>query len=246
MRKKIFEMIEPSNRDGLLGMFYDFIMIAAIVASVVPLAFKTSYLGFEIVEYVCVGIFAIDYVLRMICADFILKKGKVSFFLYPISPMAIIDIIAILPSVSLLNEGFKLLKIFRLLRTFKVFRTFKFFRYSKTFGVVFNVFKKQKNILITVMTMAVAYIFVSALIMYNVEPDTFNSFFDAIYWSTISLTSVGYGDIVPATAMGKVITMLSSVLGIAIIALPSGVITAGYLAEITKLEDEDEDDREYK
>ena len=242
MRKKIFEMIEPSNRDGLLGRFYDFIMIAAIVASVVPLAFKTSYLGFEIVEYVCVGIFVIDYVLRMICADFILKKGKASFFLYPISPMAVIDIIAILPSVSLLNEGFKLLKIFRLLRTFKVFRAFKFFRYSKTFDVVFNVFKKQKNILITVMSMAVAYIFVSALIMYNVEPDTFNSFFDAIYWSTISLTSVGYGDIVPVTAMGKVITMLSSVLGIAIIALPSGVITAGYLAEITKLEDEEDSD----
>ena len=246
MRKKIFEMIEPSNREGLLGRFYDFIMIAAIVASVVPLAFKTSYLGFEIVEYVCVGIFVIDYVLRMICADFILKKGKASFFLYPISPMAVIDIIAILPSVSLLNEGFKLLKIFRLLRTFKVFRAFKFFRYSKTFDVVYNVFKKQKNILITVMSMAVAYIFVSALIMYNVEPDTFNSFFDAIYWSTISLTSVGYGDIVPVTAMGKVITMLSSVLGIAIIALPSGVITAGYLAEITKLEDEDDDDHKYK
>ena len=246
MRKKIFEMIEPSNREGLLGRFYDFIMIAAIVASVVPLAFKTSYLGFEIVEYVSVGIFVIDYVLRLICADFILKKGKASFFLYPISPMAIIDIIAILPSVSLLNEGFKLLKIFRLLRTFKVFRAFKFFRYSKTFDVVYNVFKKQKNILITVMSMAVAYIFVSALIMYNVEPDTFNSFFDAIYWSTISLTSVGYGDIVPVTAMGKVITMLSSVLGISIIALPSGVITAGYLAEITKLEDEDDDDHKYK
>lgn len=244
MRKNIFEMIEPSNRDGLLGRSYDFIMIAAIIASVVPLAFKTSYLAFEIIEYVCVGIFAIDYVLRLICADYILKKGKASFFLYPISPMALIDIIAILPSVSLLNEGFKLLKIFRLLRSFKVFRAFKFFRYSKTFDVVFNVFKKQKNILITVMSMAVAYIFVSALIMYNVEPDTFNSFFDAIYWSTISLTSVGYGDIVPVTAMGKVITMLSSVLGIAIIALPSGVITAGYLAEITKLENDD--DGEYK
>lgn len=242
MRKKIFEMIEPSNRDGLLGRFYDFIMIVAIIASVVPLAFKASYLVFEVVEYICVGIFAIDYVLRMICADFILKKGIASFLLYPISPMAIIDIIAILPSISLLNEGFKLLKIFRLLRSFKVFRAFKFFRYSKTFDVVFNVFKKQKNILITVMSMAVAYIFVSALIMYNVEPDTFNSFFDAIYWSTISLTSVGYGDIVPATAMGKVITMLSSVLGIAIIALPSGVITAGYLAEITKLEDEEDSD----
>ena len=84
--------------------------------------------------------------------------------------------------------------------------------------------------------MAVAYILVSALVIYNVEPESFETFFDAIYWATISLTTVGYDDIYPVTTIGRIVTMISSAFGIAIIALPSGVITAGYLAEINKEE----------
>ena len=88
--------------------------------------------------------------------------------------------------------------------------------------------------------MSVAYIIVSALVIYTVEPESFDTFFDAIYWATISLTTVGYGDIYPVTAIGRVVTMVSSMFGIAIIALPSGVITAGYLEEMNK-DDEEED-----
>jgi voltage-gated potassium channel len=73
---------------------------------------------------------------------------------------------------------------------------------------------------------------VSALVIYNVEPDSFKSFFEAVYWATVSLTTVGYGDIYPVTVIGRVITMASSIFGVAVIALPSGVITAGYLAEM--------------
>lgn len=82
--------------------------------------------------------------------------------------------------------------------------------------------------------MAVAYIFISAIVIYNVEPDSFNTFFDAFYWATISLTTVGYGDIYPVTPIGRCVTMISSLIGIAIIALPSSVITAEYLEEVSK------------
>ena len=126
------------------------------------------------------------------------------------------------------------MKLFRLLRTLKVLRTLKFLRYSKSFDIIINVFKKQKKVLSAVATMAVAYVLISALVIYNVEPESFETFFDAIYWATISLTTVGYGDIYPVTTIGRIVTMFSSVFGIAIIALPSGVITAGYLAEINK------------
>ena len=88
-----------------------------------------------------------------------------------------------------------------------------------------------------VATMAVAYVLISALVIYNVEPESFNTFFDAVYWATISLTTVGYGDLYPVTTIGRIVTMISSVFGIAIIALPSGVITAGYLSEINKDEE---------
>lgn len=236
MRKKLFLIIEPVNNYNKLSNIYDFIMMVTIVISIVPLAFKETYIVFQWIDYITVSIFILDYFLRFITADYKLNKSVASFFVYPITPMAIIDLISILPSITVLNNGFRLLKLFRLLRTLKVLRAFKFLRYSKSFDIIASVFKKQKKVLSAVATMAVAYILVSALVIYNVEPESFETFFDAIYWATISLTTVGYGDIYPVTTIGRIVTMISSAFGIAIIALPSGVITAGYLAEINKEE----------
>ena len=234
MRKKLFSIIESAENDSKLSNVYDFIMMVTIVVSVVPLAFKETNTIFQWIDYITVTIFILDYFLRLITADYKLKKSVVSFFVYPITPMAVIDLISILPSITILNSSFRLLKLFRLLRTLKVLRAFKFLRYSKSFDIITNVFRKQKKVLSAVATMAVAYIIISALVIYNVEPESFETFFDAIYWATISLTTVGYGDIYPITTIGRIVTMISSAFGIAIIALPSGVITAGYLEEISK------------
>lgn len=234
MRKKLYYIIEPNDTGNKLSNIYDFFMIATIIISIIPLAFKETNIFFKYIDYITVGVFIIDYFLRLITADFKLEKSVASFFIYPITPMAIIDLLSILPSLTVLNNGFRLLKLFRLLRTLKVLRAFKFLRYSKSFDIITNVFKKQKKVLSAVATMAIAYILISALVIYNVEPESFKTFFDAIYWATISLTTVGYGDIYPITTIGRIVTMISSTFGIAIIALPSGIITAGYLAEINK------------
>ena len=106
--------------------------------------------------------------------------------------------------------------------------------------MIAKVFKKQKRSLMTVFVLAIGYIVVSALLVFNVEPETFNTFFDALYWSTISLTTVGYGDIFTVSVAGRVITMISSVVGVAIVALPAGIITAGYMTELQKQTDEQE------
>ena len=95
----------------------------------------------------------------------------------------------------------------------------------------------------TVLGIAVFYVFLTALIMFNVEPHvnpetgavTFATFFDALYWATVTLTTVGYGDMIPVTDIGRFVSMLSSLFGVAIIALPSGVITASYLEELRLL-----------
>ena len=68
--------------------------------------------------------------------------------------------------------------------------------------------------------------------MFNVEPDSFNTFFDAVYWATVSLTTVGYGDIYPITDLGRIVAMISSFFGIAIVALPAGIVTAEYLGAL--------------
>ena len=129
-------------------------------------------------------------------------------------------------------------------RTLKVFRAVKFLRYSKKLIILIDVLKKEKKALSAVATMAAAYIVISALVIFYVEPNSFDNFFDAIYWATVSLTTVGYGDIYPVSTLGRIVTMISSLFGIAIIALPSGIITGGYLNEINSRNQKREDKEE--
>jgi voltage-gated potassium channel len=230
MLNKIYEIIEPSDDNGSKwSSIYDVIMLICIIASMVPLAVKSNATIFNIIDKVTVTVFIIDYILRLITAKQKLNKGVKSYFLYPIQPMAIIDLLSILPSLIPINAGFKVLRLFRIVKSFKVFRSFKLFRYSKNIDRLVDVLKKQSKSLLAVFSMAIFYVLFTALIMFNIEPDTFNNFFDAIYWSAISLTSVGYGDITPTSEIGRLFTMLSAFVGVAIIALPSGIITAGYL-----------------
>ncbi len=204
-------------------------------SSLVPLAFKGDNTVFKIIDKVCVSIFIIDYLLRWITADYKFKKTGIGAFLkYPFSPMAIVDLVSILPSISFANSGFKLLRVLRMLRALRVFRVFKVVRYSKSFEIIGNVLKSSKEPLIAVCVLAGGYILISALVIFNVEPESFSCFFEAVYWATVSLTTVGYGDIYPVSRLGRIITMISSVFGIAIVALPAGIITAGYMNELNK------------
>lgn len=98
-----------------------------------------------------------------------------------------------------------------------------------------NVLRKQRDSLLVVLFLAVGYIFVTALIMFNVEPETFETFFDSVYWATVSLTTVGYGDVYAVSSFGKLLTMVSALFGIAIVALPAGIITAGYMEEVSRI-----------
>lgn len=235
MRKRIFEIIELSSGTDILSSIYDYSMIVIIIGSLVPLAFKQQYPVFVIIDKIAVSIFIIDYILRLMTADYKFGKKSISSYLrYPFSIMAIIDLLSILPSLTILNSSLRLFRIFRLARAFRVFRVFKMLRYSKNFQLIMTVFKKQKDSLVAVLGFAIAYIAVSALIIYNVEPESFDSFFSAVYWATVSLTTMGYGDIYPVTLLGRTVTMFSALFGIAIVALPAGIITAGFMNEINK------------
>lgn len=232
MRKRIYEIIEVAEGEDKSSQIYDILMIISIVLSIVPLAFKESNVCFLAIDKITVCIFIIDYLLRIITADKKLNEGMVSFLKYPFTPMAVIDLISILPSVMYIHSSLKLLRLFRLFRALRVFRVFKAFRYSKNIQIIINVFKKQRDALTIVGVLAIGYIFITALVIFNVEPETFDSFFDALYWATVSLTTMGYGDIYAVTNIGQLITMISAVFGIAIVALPAGIITAGYMEEI--------------
>ena len=231
-RKTLFQIIEPHQKENAIEKAYDVLMFLTIILSLLPLTTKSHTGIFMWLDFVSTIIFIVDYVLRLVTADYKLEKGKLSFFLYPFTFLALADLLCLLPSLFLLNNSLRLFKILRILR---ILRVFKFIRYSKNIQILTNVLKKQKDSLMIVGLLALGYISISALIIFNVEPSTFPNFFDALYWATISLTTVGYGDIYAVSTTGKIITMISSFLGIAIVALPAGIITAGYMQEIKEL-----------
>ncbi len=236
-RKRIKEIIEPRN-DDKVSRIYDYVMLLAIALGVIPLMFRHQnglLLCFDIIALIC---FVVDYILRWCTADCNSKyKGIVPFLIYPFTPMAIIDLLSILPGFNLLNPSFKLVRLSRML---KILRVFKIIRYFEPLKIVISVIKKQSKFLCTVLSLAVLYIFITALIMFNAEQDInpetgkllFDDFFDAFYWAACTLTTVGYGDLYPISDVGRLISIISSVVGIAIIALPSGIFTAGYIEEL--------------
>lgn len=239
LRKRIYGIIEKAEEKDYISAIYDYFMMLMIIVSLVPLAFKTESTAFTVIDKVTVSIFIIDYLLRWLTADYKYEKRSVwSFAKYPFSIMAIIDLLSILPSLTVVNSGFKVLRVLRMLRAMRVFRVFKAMRYSKSFKIIANVMRSSKESLVAVCVLAGGYIMISALVIFNVEPDSFQSFFDAVYWATVSLTTVGYGDIYPVSKLGRLITMFSSIFGIAIVALPAGIITAGYMSEIEKEKNE--------
>lgn len=234
MRRRLYEVIEVAKEDDIFSEIYDIFMIIIIFVSLIPLMIKNQTGIFAIIDKTTAIIFSIDYLFRLLTADYKLEQGKLSFVRYPFTFMAIVDLVSILPSITFLNSGLRVLKVSRLFRSLRVLRIFKSFRYSKNVALIVHVFTKQKDSLVVVIWFALGYILISALVIFNVEPETFDTFFDAIYWATVSLTTMGYGDIYPVSTIGRIVTMLSSFIGIAIVALPAGIITAGYMEELEK------------
>lgn len=238
LREEIYKIVEPRNKENYSSRIYDIVMLIAITMGILPLMFRTQYKifwYFDLISGIC---FIVDYILRWCTADFDSKRSKIAAFaIYPFTPMAIIDLLSILPIFNLLGPTFK---VFRVSRLLKILRIFKVIRYFEPLEIIMSVIRKQSSVLLTVLSLAIFYIFITALIMFNAEeqidPATgkllFDDFFDAFYWASCTLTTVGYGDLYPITDTGRVISIISSMVGIAIIALPSGIVTAGYMDEL--------------
>lgn len=231
MRKKLYDILEGESSGSV---FYGRVMTVFIIASLAPLCFWETNAVFELVEYVCVTVFIVDYLVRWMTADFKLKRGALSFVVYPFTPMAIVDLVTILPTFLALNPAWRTLRALRLLRTLRAFRLV---RYSKNVSALIAAFELKRGQLLVVLAFAAAYVLISAMIMFNVEHETFPDFFDALYWSVVSLTTVGYGDLYPTSDAGRAIAMLSSFVGIAIVAMPASILTAGLMEEVNRRTD---------
>lgn len=231
-KRRIYEVLEVSKFGDKSSRAYDKLMTVAIIVGLIPMMLKKETTYTYWIEILTSFIFLTDYIARVYTADYKMGyKSYKAYIAYLFTPLAIFDFLSILPVIYLFTPVSSMIG---LLRLFRIFRALKLIRYSKTMIIIANVIRKVKSQLMAVLILIIVYIFVSAMLIFQLEPNLFNNFFDALYWATISITTIGYGDISPVTPVGRLITMCSALVGVAVIALPSGIITAAYMTEITK------------
>ena len=232
LKRRIYEILEPSGTNDPASKAYDLLMTTAVVVGLIPMTLKHENVFVVWIDIVTSLLFIIDYAFRLYTADYKMGyKSYKAYVAYVLSPLAIFDFLSIVPVISIF---YRPLAGLALLRLFRVFRVVKLVRYSKVMVTITNVIRKVRKQLEAVFILVVIYIFISAMLMFQLEPNLFDTFFDALYWATISITAIGYGDISPVTLLGRIITMISALVGMAVIALPTGIITASYMQEITR------------
>ncbi len=243
-RKRIFETLEKGQGDDNLSKQFDIFIMFLIILNVLFVILETVepiYRKYEAIfrylEIISVAIFTIEYAGRIWTCTYFEKykhpfRGRLKFIF---STVAIIDILAILPFYLPLffsMDG----RFIRILRLFRLFRLFKMGRYSSAVNLIIRVVRKQKEeLMITLIIVLVMLIFASGLMYYvehQAQPEAFSSIPETMWWGVATLTTVGYGDVYPVTAIGRVVGAFIAILGIGVFALPAGIIASGFESEL--------------
>lgn len=212
--------------DTKAGWYFDITIQSLIVLSLISFTVETlpgltqAQIDFlRIFETVTVLIFTVEYLLRVIVAD---SKKSFIFSFY-----GIIDLLAILPFYIATGVDLRSVRVFRL---FRLFRTFKMFRFSASLQRFKDVFASIKSELYVFAVATIFLLYVSSVGIYHFErdaqPEAFASIIHCFWWAVATLTTVGYGDVYPITAGGKVFTSFIVLIGIGIVAVPTGLLAS--------------------
>lgn len=236
-RQHVYSTMNPDVHSGQLHAVFDIFMGGVIFLSVVAVMLESvadvhDVLAreFHIFDMITVGIFSVEYLFRVYCCvenpDY--EEPVVGRLRYMVSPAALVDLIAILPfyMTFLIQIDLRFLRVIRLLRLLK------FTRYSSAMSTLSEVFEEQMPSLSAALFITLVVTIFSASIVYLVEhevqPEKFTSIPEATYWAMITLLSVGYGDIYPVTPLGQFMTMIISLVGLGLVALPTGILASGF------------------
>lgn len=256
IKHRTFEIIETANDGDTASKIFDIFIIILIVLNLVMVIAETfnipenwkSFLNYA--ETISVIIFTVEYLLRVWTSDLLYPK-KSSFksrIKYIFSFMALIDLLAILPFYLPLFIPIDL-RVLRSLRVIRLLRIFKINRYTNALNTIGQVFKNKASQLISSIMVVGLLMIIAAVLMYNIEnsvqPEAFSNALEAMWWAVATLTTVGYGDVYPITAAGKVLATIIAFLGIGMVAVPTGIITAGFSELVKSDEEKDSDEKKY-
>lgn len=248
IKKRVFSIVSKAENGDRASAIFDWSIMALIALSIISIILE-SFAGiyekwhsvFSFFETFTVIVFTIEYILRIWTADLLYPDAKHPHLKYIFSFMAIIDLLAILPFyVPFISADLRFLRMMRLLRLFRLLRVFKLGRYFEALQVIVKVIKTSGPQLIMSVALCMFVMLFSAIIMYTaenpVQPDQFPNVITSLWWAICTLTTVGYGDVYPITHIGRLFASIISLVGIGIIAIPTGIIAAGFSQVISKEE----------
>ena len=244
--KRIFDIIQIGSSNDFVSKFFDYFIVVNIVMNIGATVLETfdnmSRYASVIDAVVCITsvIFCIEYILRVLTADYLYPdlepaKARIRFI---VSLYGLIDLFSFLPYFvpGLLTSG---IVAFRILRVIRIFHLFRINSQYDAFNVVIDVLMEKRQQLFSSISLIMIMMLASSLCMYNLEheaqPEVFQNAFSGIWWSMSTLLTVGYGDIYPITLAGRVMAILIAFLGVGLVAIPTGIISAGFVEQYTKI-----------
>lgn len=244
-KKRIFDIIQIGKRDDFVSRAFDLFIVAAIFANIAVLFLETfdSLAGYSgvlhAIEIITVIIFGIEYLLRIWTAEYLYpNKSKVKAVLrFLVSFDGIVDLCTILPFFFL--SGFIAL---RMLRVVRILHLFRINAYYDSINVITSVLKEKRNQLISSIFIILVLMMASSLCMYSAEheaqPEVFRNAFSGIWWGMSTILTIGYGDIYPVTILGRAMAIIIACLGVGVVAIPTGIISAGFVERYTQMQNQ--------
>lgn len=242
-KKRIFEIIQIGRRSDLISRLFDIFIVLVIIVNITVMFMETfeelsQYsLVFRVLETVTVLVFVVEYLLRIWTVEYLypnLSRGK-AVLRFLVSFDGIVDLCTILPFFFL--TGFV---AFRMLRVVRIFHLFRINAYYDSFNVITSVLYEKRNQIISSVFIILVLMMASSLCMYSaeheVQPEVFNNAFSGMWWSISTVLTIGYGDIYPVTVLGRILAIIIALLGIGVVAIPTGIISAGFVEEYTQMQ----------
>ena len=242
-KKRVFDILQIGNREDFASRAFDIIIAISIVLNITSLVmstfdeFEPYYDILSGIEAITICIFCVEYALRIWTAEYLYpdldrRKAVLRFF---VSFDGIIDLLTILPFFFL--YGFA---AFRMLRVVRIFHLFRLNATYDSFNVITKVLNEKKNQILSSVFIILVLILAASLCMYRVEhtaqPDVFRNAFSGIWWSVATIFTVGYGDIYPVTLLGRIMAVVITFLGVGAVAIPTGIISAGFVEQYTQMQ----------
>ncbi len=237
-RRRFYMALNPEGRPTGVALA----LMALIVASTLVAIAETEDMvragheqAFMAAELFFTIVFTVEYLLRIWSAP----EGPRSRLRYALMPSSLIDLVVVVASLlPFISSNIMALRVLRVLR---MLRLAKLGRFSRALGTLHRAIRSRASHLLATFAMAIVFLLISATLMYWIEadmqPDRFGSIPRALWWAAVTMTTVGYGDVVPMSVMGKLIAVVTSMGGIVLIAIPTGILAASFSDELTREEE---------